>query len=89
MSRAGLSKPRVLLLGATGQIGIFAIPRLVNAGFEVIAISRGPKPDWYPRFGPVHWMRLDDLDSDVTGDSDMLVSAGPIEVASREIPPPM
>ncbi|WOH36137.1 NAD-dependent epimerase/dehydratase family protein [Thalassotalea fonticola] len=31
---------RVIVIGATGHIGSFLIPKLVNAGFEVFAVSR-------------------------------------------------
>lgn len=43
---------RVLVIGATGHIGTYLVPRLVNAGHEVTAISRGrrmpyaPDPAW-------------------------------------------
>ncbi len=43
---------RVLVIGATGHIGTYLIPRLVRAGHEVLAVSRGerepyvPAPDW-------------------------------------------
>ena len=74
---------QVILLGATGQIGIFAIPRLLAAGFEVMAVSRRSKPRWYPEFGNVRWVRLDALHSGVVAQADLLVSAGPITVATR------
>jgi nucleoside-diphosphate-sugar epimerase len=34
---------RIVVLGATGHIGTFLVPRLVNAGHEVIAASRGKR----------------------------------------------
>jgi nucleoside-diphosphate-sugar epimerase len=34
---------RVVVVGATGHIGTFLIPRLVEAGHEVIALSRGKR----------------------------------------------
>jgi len=36
---------RILVTGATSQIGIFLIPRLLEAGHEVIAVSRRDNPD--------------------------------------------
>lgn len=33
-------KPPVVVLGATGQVGLFAIARLIEAGREVIAVTR-------------------------------------------------
>ena len=43
---------RVVVIGATGHIGTYLVPRLVDGGHEVIAVSRGgrepyhPKPQW-------------------------------------------
>ena len=43
---------RVVVIGATGHIGTYLVPRLVRAGHEVIALSRGarapyqPSPQW-------------------------------------------
>jgi nucleoside-diphosphate-sugar epimerase len=34
---------RVVVIGATGHVGTYMIPRLVEAGHEVIALSRGQK----------------------------------------------
>ena len=34
---------KVVVIGATGHIGTFLIPMLVNAGYEVIFISRGKR----------------------------------------------
>src|SRR4051794_4056799 len=43
---------RVVAIGATGHVGTYLVPRLVRAGHEVIALSRGerepytPAPEW-------------------------------------------
>jgi nucleoside-diphosphate-sugar epimerase len=74
---------RVIVLGATGQIGIFAIPRLLAAGFEVVAVSRRAKPGWYPEFKRVQWARPEDVHPGAAGVGDMLLSAGPITIATR------
>ena len=43
---------RVVVVGATGHIGSYLVPRLVRGGHEVIAISRGIRgpylqtPEW-------------------------------------------
>lgn len=76
---------RVLLLGASGQIGIFVIPRLVAAGFEVLALSRKPRPDWYPRLKDVHWLKPEVLIAGSMSAPDMLISAGPIRVATSVV----
>jgi nucleoside-diphosphate-sugar epimerase len=43
---------RVVVVGATGHVGTYLVPRLVRAGHEVVAVSRGerepyqPAPEW-------------------------------------------
>jgi nucleoside-diphosphate-sugar epimerase len=43
---------RVVVIGATGHIGTYLVPRLVRAGYDVVAVSRGrqepyrPAPEW-------------------------------------------
>ncbi|MGH3167094.1 MAG: NAD-dependent epimerase/dehydratase family protein, partial [Trebonia sp.] len=43
---------RVIVIGATGHIGTYLVPRLVDQGHEVIAVSRGARgpyraaPQW-------------------------------------------
>jgi nucleoside-diphosphate-sugar epimerase len=37
----GITVSRVVVIGATGHVGGYLVPRLVEAGHEVIAISRG------------------------------------------------
>jgi nucleoside-diphosphate-sugar epimerase len=43
---------RIVVIGATGHVGTYLIPRLVRAGHEVVALSRGerepyvPAPEW-------------------------------------------
>jgi nucleoside-diphosphate-sugar epimerase len=78
-----VSRGRVIVLGATGQIGIFAIPRLLAAGFEVVAVSRRARPVWYPEFARVQWVRLEAVGSGAAADGTLLLSAGPMEVAIR------
>jgi nucleoside-diphosphate-sugar epimerase len=39
---------RVVVIGATGHIGTYLVPRLVNAGHEVIAVSRGGREPYHP-----------------------------------------
>ena len=35
---------RVVVIGGTGHVGTFLIPRLVHAGYEVVCVHRGGKP---------------------------------------------
>jgi nucleoside-diphosphate-sugar epimerase len=43
---------RIAVIGATGHVGTYLVPRLVRAGHEVVAVSRGerepyqPAPEW-------------------------------------------
>jgi nucleoside-diphosphate-sugar epimerase len=39
---------RVVVIGATGHIGTYLVPRLVRAGHEVIALSRGAREPYHP-----------------------------------------
>src|SRR5687767_1600757 len=43
---------RVVVIGATGHVGTYLVPRLVRGGHELVALSRGerepyrPAPEW-------------------------------------------
>ncbi len=39
---------RVLVIGGTGHVGTYMIPRLVQAGHEVIVISRSQCQPYHP-----------------------------------------
>jgi nucleoside-diphosphate-sugar epimerase len=39
---------RVVVIGATGHIGTYLVPRLVRRGHEVIAMSRGTREPYHP-----------------------------------------
>jgi nucleoside-diphosphate-sugar epimerase len=39
---------RVVVIGATGHIGTYLVPRLVRGGHEVIAMSRGTRDPYHP-----------------------------------------
>jgi nucleoside-diphosphate-sugar epimerase len=54
---------RVVVVGATGHIGTYLVPRLVRAGHEVIALSRGTR-------GPYHASPEWDSVTSVTADRD-------------------
>jgi nucleoside-diphosphate-sugar epimerase len=44
---------RVVVIGATGHIGTYLVPRLVRGGHEVIAMSRGAREPYHasPQWG--------------------------------------
>jgi nucleoside-diphosphate-sugar epimerase len=46
---------RIVIIGATGHIGGYLVPRLVNAGHDVVALSRGGRPRY--RDDPA-WQRV-------------------------------
>ncbi len=52
---------RVVLIGATGHIGSYLVPRLVGAGHSVTAISRGKSS---PYFNHPAWKRVKQLSLD-------------------------
>lgn len=72
----------VLMTGATSQLGVFALPRLVEAGLRVIAISRNGKPPHWPSFEEVEWLPAEQLQS-AAEQCQYFLSAGPMEVASE------
>jgi nucleoside-diphosphate-sugar epimerase len=39
---------RVVVIGATGHVGTYLVPRLVRAGHEVVALSRGERKPYRP-----------------------------------------
>ena len=47
-ARRGPGMSRVVVIGATGHIGTYLVPRLVRGGHEVIAMSRGTRDPYHP-----------------------------------------
>jgi nucleoside-diphosphate-sugar epimerase len=39
---------RVVVIGGTGHVGTYLVPRLVEAGYDVICISRGQRDPYHP-----------------------------------------
>ncbi|WXZ50728.1 NAD-dependent epimerase/dehydratase family protein [Clavibacter tessellarius] len=60
---------RVVVIGATGHIGTFLVPRLVDSGHDVVAVSRGTRE---PYRGSPLWDRVER----VTADRDAEDAAG-------------
>ena len=82
----------VLLTGASSQLGVFLIPRLLTAGFRIIALSRSASAETKSPDERLLWMHPDSFGTaDATGDPDlqqqvgMLLSCGPIEVATEAV----
>jgi nucleoside-diphosphate-sugar epimerase len=60
---------RVVVIGATGHIGTYLVPRLVDGGHDVIAVSRGTR-------GPYHGAPQWDAVTRVTADREAEDAAG-------------
>ncbi len=59
-NESAISKRTVIVSGATSQIGRFLLPRLVKAGYRVIALSRNIAPEWKQEFsGDIFWLKAD------------------------------
>ena len=76
----------VVVTGASSQIGVFLLPRLVESGFRVQAVSRraAVKP-LVLESGPV-WMSPEDAlkpETHSTESANWLISAGPASLASQ------
>jgi len=70
--------PRVLVSGATSQIGVRLLPRLVHAGFDVFATSRSRDPG---RCDGVNW-----LHGDISGAAGISGLPRPIDAAIHLAP---
>ena len=81
-SDQALKAPAVLLTGASSQIGVFVIPRLIGAGFRVFAVSRKGRPEAYPHFAQVEWLNEADA-LEAAKSCQYLLSAGPLELAKK------
>jgi nucleoside-diphosphate-sugar epimerase len=60
---------RVVVIGATGHIGSYLVPRLVRSGYDVVALSRGVRDPYHD--GP-EWARV----TAITADRDAEDAAG-------------
>jgi GT2 family glycosyltransferase/nucleoside-diphosphate-sugar epimerase len=62
---APLTRRTIIVSGATSQVGRSLLPRLVNAGYRVVALSRHGVPDWQEGFpAGVLWLRTDICNAD-------------------------
>jgi nucleoside-diphosphate-sugar epimerase len=77
-----VSTPRVLLTGASGQIGAFAIPRLLAAGFQIVAVSRTGRPEHQPAHEEVQWLHPEEA-LQICTDCQYLLSAGPLDLSLK------
>lgn len=75
-----LNTSTVVLTGASSQIGVFAIPLLTGAGYQVLAVSRKGQPVGWPENPKVRWIEPGEVINH-SADSTLLLSAGPLDVA--------
>ena len=52
---------RIVVIGATGHVGSYLVPRLVRAGHEVVALSRGSREPYVPA---PEWRRVERIEAD-------------------------
>jgi len=60
---------RIAVIGATGHVGTYLVPRLVRAGHEVVALSRGEREPYHPapEWGAVARLAVDRNAEDAAG----------------------
>ena len=46
--RSKSTMSRVVVIGGSGHVGTYLVPRLVSAGFEVVSVSRGQRAPYQP-----------------------------------------
>ena len=61
---------RIVIIGGTGHVGTYLVPRLVHSGHEVISISRGESKPYsnHPAWESVEHVRLDRDAEEAAGD---------------------
>ena len=70
---------RVLVAGASNQIGAYLVPKLLDCGCSVIAICRRPRPAWIPQNPRLDWRQLDlNQPLPTIEDADTLVYMAPL-----------
>jgi NAD(P)-dependent dehydrogenase (short-subunit alcohol dehydrogenase family) len=63
------TRPASVVIGATGHVGSYVVPRLVRAGHEVVALSRGARDPYVsaPEWGRVTRVEVDREAEDAAG----------------------
>ncbi len=71
---------RIGVTGASGQVGYFLVPRLLQSGYDLVALSRRPRPQAIAAHPQLHWHQ-GALEQDWPADLpiDGLLSAGPLD----------
>ena len=62
---------KIVVIGGTGHVGTFLVPRLVAAGHEVTCITRGEREPYQPHgaWESVQRVQIDRAEADEAGDS--------------------
>jgi len=81
MAGPALDLAPVLLLGATGQVGGFVVPKLLEAGAPVIAVSR--RVPGFARDG-LTWLQQDLQREPARVQAQVMLSAGPLSLALKQ-----
>lgn len=71
-------RPLILVLGASGTVGRFLLPRLIAAGAQILALSRCPAKSAGPH---ITWVQHDLDTGPAPAEAGVLVSAGPLRHA--------
>jgi nucleoside-diphosphate-sugar epimerase len=60
---------RVVIIGGTGHVGTYLVPRLVEAGHEVVCVSRSQREPYHPHgaWGHVEMVEIDREPADTQG----------------------
>ena len=68
---------RIVIIGATGHIGTWLVPRLVNEGHEVLAVSRGARRPYHdsPEWRSVEPVTLDRMAAERDGSFGAAIAA--------------
>lgn len=73
---------RAWVVGGSGAVGRFLLPRLLDAGWQVSTASRRPPPHWASALPMLDW-RLADLrctNADGIGEADAVFGVGPLDL---------
>jgi nucleoside-diphosphate-sugar epimerase len=80
----------VLVTGASSQLGVFLLPRLLKAGFRVIALSRKATAGLPENSQDLQWIHpqavgigTKDIPREMCMQVDMLISCGPLQLARK------
>ncbi len=65
----------MVVIGGTGHIGSYLVPRLVRAGYEVVVVSRGERK---PYDEALEWRSVQRVNADRTAEEDAGIFGGRI-----------